>query len=130
VSNISSLKKFSDKLRELPRVVAIKVAEAAAPVLTDLVHQTFGASENAYGDDWAPGADGQKVTLRRSGELAGGLSYVAIGTKLRLRLGAKHAKYQVGKRPVTPRQGAELPVEYSRALARETEDVCRKELGI
>lgn len=127
--NIDSLAKFSANLRRLPRVLGEQVAEQAAPVLTALVEATFKASEDAYGNSWAPGKEGQKVTLRKKGDLAKGLKYIAIGTKLRLRLAVAHAKYQLGKRPVAPRQGSPLPVEYSQALARIVAAVCRKELA-
>lgn len=127
--NVASLAKFSADLRRLPRVVAQKVAEEAAPVLTALVKQTFDASEDAFGNSWAPGEDGQKVTLKKSGELARRIQYTAIGTKLRLLLAVPYAKYQVGRRPVAPTQGGKLPIEYASALERTAVDVCRKELG-
>ncbi len=115
--NTASLSKFSKALNELPRVLAQKVAAAAAPDLTTAAQATFDAGADAYGDTWAPGVDGQKITLRKTGALASTVRYVPIGTKLRLALGVRYAKYQVGRRPVTPRQGAPLPVEYTKRLA-------------
>jgi len=126
---MKSLAQFSQDLRRLPRVVAQKVAAAAAPVLTELAKSTFDASEDAYGIDWAPGARGQKVTLRRSGDLATYIRYVAIGTKLRVALGVKYAKYQVGKRPVFPKQHGELPDAYVQALQRTAVRVVKEEMG-
>ncbi len=111
------------------KVTANKIAAAAAPVLTALVHETYNASENAYGTSWVPGADGQKVTLRKSGKLAKNVAYTAVGTKIRLKLGVPYAKYQVGKRPIAPTQGGALPVAYSEALARLSVRICREELG-
>ncbi len=127
--SIASLSKFAADLRNLPRVVAIKVAAASAPVLTQLTQATFNASENAYGTSWKPGAEGQTITLKKSGALFSKIHYVAIGTKLRVALGVKYAKYVVGKRPVTPSQGGALPVAYSEALARTAVAVCRQEFG-
>lgn len=126
---LQSLARFSADLRRLPRVVAQQVATEAAPVLTALVQQSFNASEDPYGNLWSPGADGQRITLRKSGGLAKGLQYVAIGTKLRMRLAVSYAKYQVGKRRVSPAQGGALPVEYTRALHRTAVAVCKRELG-
>jgi hypothetical protein len=128
-SALSSLAKFSANLRTLPTVVAQKVAAAAAPLLTEAARETFGASEDAYGDSWSPGADGKKVTLKASGRLASKIHYVAIGTKLRVALGVSYAKYQVFRRPVTPRQGEALPVAYVAALSEATAKVCRQEMG-
>ncbi len=127
--SIQSLKDFSAKLRDLPRVVAIKVAEAAAPALTDAARATFNAGENAYGGTWAIRADGSRATNRKSGALASKLHYVAIGTKLRVSLGTSYAKYVLGKRPALPRQGDPLPTEYLRVLKDTTAAVIRAELG-
>lgn len=105
-------------MRALPRVLAHRVTEKAAPALTALAKDTFGAGEDAYGNSWAPGHKGQQVTLTKTGALARYLVYVAIGTKLRVALGTSYAKYQIGKRPVFPRHGDELPVAYSATLAK------------
>lgn len=126
---MKSLSEFANDLRRLPKVVAIRVAEECAPVLTSLAKATFDASEDAYGRSWRPGKGGQRVTLKKSGDLERTLRYVAIGTKLRVALGTKYAKYQIGKRPVFPRQGGELPEEYSRALQRTAVRVVREELA-
>lgn len=126
---MSSLKDFSRKLLELPRTVAIKVASAAAPALTETANATFNAGENAYGGTWEIRQDGTRATLKKSGALSSKIRYVAIGTKLRVALGVRYAKYVVGKRPVFPRQGAPLPVEYSKTLERVTAEVIRQELG-
>lgn len=127
--NVASLAKFSRDLQRLPRVVAQKVASEAAPELTKLAKETFARGENAYGDTWAPSVDGEKVTLRQSGDLEKKVYYVAIGTKLRVALGVPHAKYQIGKRPVFPRQGSKLPLAYVGKLDEVTQRVCREELG-
>ncbi len=126
---MSSLKDFSAKLRDLPRTVAIKVAAAAAPALTETANATFNAGENAYGSTWEIRQDGSRATLKKSGALSSKIHYVAIGTKLRVALGVSYAKYVVGKRPVFPRQGAPLPVAYSQTLARVTDAVIRRELA-
>jgi hypothetical protein len=59
--SIPSLAKFSTDLRRLPRTVAQAVTKAAAPEITKLAQRTFGASQNAYGVPWVPGADGQRA---------------------------------------------------------------------
>lgn len=125
----ASLAKFSASLREMPRTLAIKVAEAAAPALTDAARATFNAGQDAFGIPWVPLESGEKATLKRSGALAGGITYVAIGTKLRVRLGVSYAKYQLGRRPAFPRQGDPLPTSYVAALREATARVIQAELG-
>ena len=114
--DLSSLAKFSATLRALPAKLATEVATRAAPVISGFAKESFDASQDPYGAPWAPKEDGARATLRKSGDLAKFIRYVAIGTKLRVALGVPYAKYQVGKRPVYPRQGALLPVKYSAAL--------------
>lgn len=121
------LSQFANDLRNLPKVVALKVALAAAPVLTELAKSTFDAGENAYGLTWAPGEKGQRITLRRTGDLASFIRYVAVGTKLRVSLGTSYAKYQIGRRPVFPR--GDLPTAYVDALKRTAVQVVKEELG-
>ncbi len=127
--NIASLKNFSARLRDLPTVVAQKVAAASAEALTEVARQTFDAGENAYGSTWTIREDGSRATLKKSGELAGKIHYVATGTKLRVALAVSYAKYVVGKRPVFPRQGGALPTAYVETLKRVTAEVCKAELG-
>lgn len=121
--NPSSLAAYSARLLSLGSTVGIAVAAAAAPALTELALRTFNASQNAYGTPWRPKADGARATLRESGALASGVRYTAIGTRLRVVLGVRHARYQIGRRPVFPTQGAPLPTAYVALLervARET----------
>ena len=127
--NVQSLKDFSATLRGLPTTVAIKVAAAAAPALTAAARATFDAGEDAYGNAWKPGVDGQRITLKKSGGLASGVYYVATGTKLRIKFAANYAKYQLGKRPVFPTQGSPLPTAYVKALQDSTAAVIRAELA-
>lgn len=128
--DIGTLTRFSASLRRLPTVVAQKVAEAAAPAITDLAKKTFAAGEDAYGNTWAPKADGTPATLRDTDKLFDGTKYVAIGTKLRVKLVDPDYRYVIGRRPIFPTQGGALPVEYVRTLARISVEVCRAELGL
>lgn len=123
-----NLSKFAADIRRLPKVVAQKVAAEAAPELTKLAKATFDASANAYGVPWKPGDKGQIVTLRKTGALERFLTYVAIGTRIRVALGVPYAKYQIGRRPVFPAQSGELPPEYAQALERAAVRVVRREM--
>ena len=124
--DLSKLRGIERSFRELPRVVGAKVATAVAGELTDLMRRTFNASENAYGDPWAYGKEGQRVTMRKSGALAADVGFVAIGTRLRGKLGPRYAKYQVGPRPVFPRK--KLPVAWVAAIQAAASKVIRAEL--
>lgn len=130
VGDFQGVRSLEHRLAQLPSVaVATEVAREAAGIITRLARVTFNAGENAYGDTWEPGKTGARITLRRSGKLAAGISYVAIGRILRARLGPPYAKYQVGKRPVFPRNGARLPTAYVAAISRTANAIIRQRLG-
>lgn len=107
--------KLAGVLRALPTTLAQRVAAKAAPLISELAEQSYDASQDPYGVAWAPAKDGSTVSLKRTGNLRGLLRYVAIGTRLRVALGTRYAKYQIGKRPVYPRPGL-LPAAYSAKL--------------
>lgn len=112
--NVGTLRNLQRNMENLPRVLAAKACLAVVNVITQRAQATFAAGQNAYGDEWLSGYDGRRVTLRKSGAIASGVKYVAFGTRMRSVLGAFHAKYQVGRRPVLP-TGA-LPPSYAAAL--------------
>jgi hypothetical protein len=128
--DIGKIRKLEAALRDLPTSVGHKVATASAATITALAQETFRRSENAYGDVWSPGAEGQRVTLHRTGSLENGVAYVAIGNTLRARLGARYAKYQVGQRPVFPRNGARLPLRYVDTLSKNAAAIIREAIGV
>ena len=126
--DLSSMTKLAATLRALPVVLAQRVAAKAAPAISALAREAFDSSTDPYGAAWAPGRDGGTVTLRRDGALEAFLRYVAIGTRLRVSLGVKYAKYQIGKRPVYPRAGL-LPAKYALALEQITIDEARASIA-
>lgn len=125
--NTATLSRFEAALRRLPRVLAQQVAAAAAPEITKFAKASFDASADPFGAPWDPGVEGQRITLRKGGALEKQIRYVAIGTRLRVALGVPYAKYQIGRRPVFPRAGLVLPIDYVRTLeqfiARTSTDV-------
>lgn len=117
VGNPRSLKDLGRKIQGLPVQVQERIAAKVAPQLTTLAEASFARGEDPYGATWQEGADGRPVTLEKTGRLKGGLKFVAIGRRVRAKLGAHYAKYQVGKRRVLPPNGRPLPVAWSEAIA-------------
>ena len=128
-AGIQSLNRFSQDLRRLPRTVAARATSLAAPRLTEVARRSFAQSLDPYGVPWAPGTDGDRVSLRKTGALERLLYYVGIGRKLRVSLGVPYARYQIGKRPIFPGQGAALPPDYVRTIQRAAVDAVRLELA-
>lgn len=125
--DIGKLRALERSIRDLPRTVGMEVAGASATIITGLARTTYESGQNAYGDEWVPGVDGNRVHLRKSGALAAGVSYVAIGTRLRSKLGPRYAKYQVGTRPVLPT--GRLPLAYANALRAKANEIITAKLG-
>lgn len=126
---IQSIKAFTESLRALPRVLALKVAREAAGDLTEIAKADFAAQRDPYGNAWAKGAKGQDVDLVAQGDLRSYVRYVAAGTRLRVALSVPYAKYQIGKRPIAPRQGETLPEPYLRALIAVAQRVASEEMS-
>lgn len=115
--DFSSLHRFQAGLRALGSgLLANRVAALAAPKLTRLAKQTAGQSQTAEGVPWRPSPKGEAVTLVRTGAMLSRLVYVAIGSKIRVALTSRYAKYQIGRRPVFPTQAGGLPQSYRDAL--------------
>ena len=115
--DLSNLSRFQAAIRTIGSgLLANRVASLAAPKLTRLAKATAAASQTAEGVPWRPSPNGQKVTLRKSGAMLSRLVYVAIGSKLRVALTARYARYQIGRRPVFPTQTSALPDTYRKAL--------------
>lgn len=113
--DLSTLKKMKASLRALPRSVAHQVAQKGAPKLTELTREAFNGNRNVYGDARPAGADGQPLTLVKTGATQAYLKFTANGSIIRAVLGTPYAKYLIGKYGVLP-NGA-MPVKWSRALA-------------
>lgn len=126
--DISGVRKLERAIQQIPTRVGAKVATKSASVLTELGQATFNAQQNAYGDAWPEGVDGEVKTLRETGALAEGVRYVATGTKLRARLGVLYARFLINKRPILPRNGAALPTPYVDALSKAASEVIASEL--
>jgi hypothetical protein len=116
MSNPASLKAFGKRMREMPVVLATRVAARAAGVLTSLAKADYVAGNTAYGDSRPDG-----VTLIDTGKTLSSLSFVAIGTLLRVSLSTPYAKYLIGKYRTLPNAGAPIPSKWSAALKRETQ---------
>ena len=116
IGNPRTLKDLNRKIQALPVKVQERIAAKVAPQLTALALESFARGEDPYGTTWQEGADGRPVTLERTGRLKGGLTFVSIGRKVRAKLGAPYAKYQVGKRRVLPPGARPLPVAWSEAI--------------
>lgn len=127
--SIQSLKDFSAALQKLPATLGKRVAEIAAPKLTELARATYNASQDPYGKAWAPSVvDGSTVDLKETGAMYSQLVYEAVGPKVKVDMAAPYAKYQVGKRPVFPKANATLPVSYLEVLQQATSDTIKEQL--
>lgn len=91
------------RFRELPRSVASKVAEQAAPELTTLAGRAFDSGRDVYGQARrVSDVDGKALTLYRTGEAEKSLRFKNEGTILRAILARPYIKYLIGKYRILP----------------------------
>lgn len=102
IGNPGTLKALDRLLREMPRVLAHRVAEAVAPKITALAQASFDAGQTVYGEARPLGVRGNRLTLVASGTTRGALRFVATGRIVRCVLGPRYAKYLVGKYKILP----------------------------
>lgn len=126
-ANTASLKAFASRLKALPVTLGQKVAARSAPAVTARLNETFDAGADPFGAPWSPKADGSKKTLVKTGRLAGHLSFVAIGRKMRASLGVRYAKYYASL--IFPRAGALLPKSWTDELEAVTRETIARELA-
>lgn len=113
--DLNSIKALKSTLRALPKTVAVDVARRAAPAMTTLTTSAFNSNRSVYNDPRPTGANGQALTLVKSGRTRDALRFVSVGTIVRCALPTKWAKYLIGKYGILP-NGA-LPAQWSRRLA-------------
>jgi hypothetical protein len=104
------------RLRAFPLSLSHDVAQRSAPVLTALARQSFDSGTTVYGDARPESVEGKALTLRRTGETARTIAFIANGTIVRCVLGTKYARYLIGKYAVLPNGRAAPPVAWTRAI--------------
>lgn len=114
VGNIGKLRDLAKRLQAIPTTVAQNVARAVAPELTSVARADFDAGRTAYGAARPLGKGGQALSLVKSGITQGSIRFVDIGTRVRVALGTRYAKYLVGKYKILP--SGSLPRAWSDAI--------------
>lgn len=103
VGDITKLRDLAARLRSLPVVLAQNVARAVAPELTGVAQADFEAGRTADGGTRPLGVRGNALSLVQSGITQASIRFVDIGTRVRAVLGARYAKYLVGKYGILPK---------------------------
>lgn len=127
--NPQRLRDIGRNLRSMPTTVVQAIAARCAPAITELALASFDAGTDSYGAPWLPGYDGRAVDLVKTGAIRSGLQFIAIGRRVRCVLGARHAKYQVGKRAILPSAGKTMPATWRAVSATITREECSRALG-
>lgn len=120
----TSIRDIKARIQALPTSVAHDVAQRAAPLLTNFARASFTARENVYGDPWPIGANGNQVSLIRTGATARALGFVANGSILRCILGNNYQRYLIGKYKILPiGDRSAIPAKWFNALNQTVRDV-------
>lgn len=119
--NLQSIRSVKKRLLLATVTIAHDVAKNSAPILTNNTRAAFKSGKTVYGAPRPPSVSGQPLTLRKTGLTEASLAFVATGTILRARLGAKYARYLIGKYDVLP--NGPLPESWRRDLSQVVSEV-------
>lgn len=126
VGRLEKLSRLAASLRQLPVTLALRVAEKAAPAITDAATAAFDGGSTVFGDRRPLGKHGA-LTLVQSGATRALMRFVAIGTRVRVALGTRYAKFLVGKYKILP--SGRLPVEWSDTIGKLAKAEIAQQLG-
>jgi len=122
-----SLRTYAKTLEQLPRTVAIKVAERGAGVITTAARGSFDSGRTADDQPRPLGTSGNEVNLVVSGNLrAQALRFLHDGTtRIRAALTERYHGVMVGRFGVLP--GARLPARWRQLLGLTADGVLTEE---
>ena len=112
---IDSMNRLKGAIRDLPIRIRSAVAKDAAEVLNMELRADFAEGRTVYDTPRPLSVDGKPLTLVKTGRTRDALSFVVIGTILRAQLGAKYARYLIGKYKILPMS---LPAAWRGKLER------------
>lgn len=124
--NPENLRAFAKKLRTIGKVVAQRVATKVAPSITTLARSAYADGQTVYGDARPAGVHGNALSLVKSGATQAAMRFVSIGTKVRVQLGPRYARYLI-RYGILP-NGA-LPFKWSQQIGEDARAEISKELG-
>lgn len=127
--NPASLRKLGASLRQLPKVLAQRVAVKVAPELTAQTQAAFSSGVDVFGDARPAGVNGNPLTLVASGATRESLVAKAVGTLVRFVVGAKYQGVLVGKYRILPAPGAAMPVAWQNATGKIARAEIERELS-
>lgn len=126
IGNPTTLRAFSRNLSNISTVLAQRVAERGAPVITSMAGASYDSGKTAYDEARPLGVAGNSLDLVVSSKARDSLRFVATGTRIRCVLGPRWAKFLVGKYKVLPQS---LPEKWSKALGDIANDELAKQVA-
>jgi hypothetical protein len=122
-----TLASYSKRLRELPRITAIKVAQRGAGQITTAAQGSLDSGLTAHDEARPLGTSGNAVTLRQTGALRAALQFLSDGgTRIRVAVQKRYMGVMVGRFEVLPHAGR-LPARWRRLLDREAMATLKEE---
>lgn len=125
IRSMGELRGVTESLQRLPEVEA-RIAVRVAETFSGLARASFDSQTSPGGRAWGKGAEGQPITLDKSGKLrAAATSYESIGTRVRVSVAAvRYGKYQL-RFGIIPKTGDPLPEAWAEAVRQ----IAREELA-
>lgn len=112
--SINSLKR---SLQRLPVTSVARIAERAAPAMTELAGGAYDSGQTVYGAARPRAVDGHELTLHRTGASRRAAEFRATGRDIRTLPLPRYFKYLIAKYSVLPPGKSPLSAEWKDRLA-------------
>lgn len=108
--NLNSLQALKRNLKALPITVSARIAGQAAPAISVLAVGGFDSGRTVYERPRPRGADGDELSLVRTGATRNALRFIATGTSIRTARLPKYARWLIGRFGILP--NGPLPLNW------------------
>lgn len=110
--DLRSLQSLRRVLAKLPLTVSARIAQRAAPLVSDLAREAYDSGRTVYGQTRPKGADGKPLDLVRTGASRRAAQFTAEGTQMRTHVLPRYTKYLIAKYEILPNGRAPLPASW------------------
>jgi hypothetical protein len=126
-----NLRRFNNRLADLPRVLAVEAARRAAPIISRYARASFDSGKTAYDSPRPLGSHGNMLSLVQSGATRAALQFTSDGgSKIRAVLGTRYAKFLIGKFKILPIGNAAMPMRWRLALNTLVAEIIGRAVGV
>lgn len=113
-AGLRSLRALKQALSKLPITATARIAERAAPEMSELAGGAYDSGRTVYGKARPRSVDGRELSLEKTGASRRAMRFSATGRDIRTAILPRYTKYLIGKYDVLP--NGPLPLEWRERL--------------